>query len=152
MLTLLTHCRTPRRSLSEFGLARALCALELAGGPLIGFLIGPIVVVRCVVALAHGQIFGAHGFAGWLANSQICFVSLTGLAAIVWPLMLGAKRRRLSGFTRELVWLPGYFLLLFCACWWALLDLWRNPHGWAKTEHGLTRSRRTGSRTSEPVS
>lgn len=40
--------------------------------------------------------------------------------------------------------LPFYFLLVSAAAWLAVVELARHPHRWYKTEHGLSRTSRSG--------
>ena len=56
------------------------------------------------------------------------------------PMVIGARRRKLMGLLKLLPLLPAYNALLGLAAAMALVDLFRRPHHWAKTTHGLARS------------
>ena len=142
MQTLITHCRQPRRALREFGVLQSLCALSLLGAPLAGLFGGPIIGLRLGLELVRGEILHPVGWPRVLASSSIGFALVTGLASIVWPIVLGMKRLGLFGVARSLALLPVYYALLTWACWRALLELWVDPHSWAKTEHGAARRSR----------
>jgi hypothetical protein len=73
-------------------------------------------------------------FGGWSANalSTINGLARRGLLAHAWVILVS----------------PLHWMLLSLAAWRGVVELFKDPHGWAKTEHGLARSsRRTGSRS-----
>jgi glycosyltransferase XagB len=47
--------------------------------------------------------------------------------------------------------LPLYFLLVSLAAWLGLIELIRAPNRWNKTEHGLSRTSRSGALKSRPA-
>ncbi|CAJ0870366.1 glycosyltransferase XagB [freshwater sediment metagenome] len=135
MQTGIVHCRHPVRFFADFGARRALAVLAMFAGGLLGPMFGPFLTIRLVhdllgVALGGGSGFGRACVALW------CFVAVAGAAAVVAPLLLGARRRGLS--RRALVFLPLWLLMLSVASWRAFFELWLRPFHWEKTEHGLT--------------
>jgi hypothetical protein len=67
-------------------------------------------------------------------------IAVVGGLAMVAPMVIGARRRKLTGMLTLLPLLPAYNALLGLAAAMALVDLFRRPHHWAKTTHGLARS------------
>jgi hypothetical protein len=105
--------------------------------------------VRLCYDLFRSDLLRPHGL-GALARSTIaCFVLISGAASILWPVLLGMRRRGLFVFSAALIWLPLYYLLMSWAAWRAVLDLLKDPYHWAKTEHGLARSSRRGDKSKE---
>jgi len=141
MQSLLTHCSQPRRALRELGPMGALAALSLIAGPLVGYLIAPLLALRLGLYVATG--WPAPGSASELAQSVVAlFILICGAIALIWPITLGMRRRGLFAFWPALAMLPFYLALLSWSAWRALYDLLRDPYHWAKTEHGLARTSR----------
>jgi hypothetical protein len=67
-----------------------------------------------------------------------CAVAALGAVALLWPLAVGMRRRRLVAYRGALLFLPLWLLMLSLAAWRAFFELWRRPFHWEKTEHGLT--------------
>ncbi|MBX9757442.1 MAG: glycosyltransferase [Beijerinckiaceae bacterium] len=142
MQTLITHTRAPSRLIAEAGPARAAAAILLVCGALIGPMFGPAFAVALVASAVSGDLFETPGPAGLAAAAFWCLVCAGGLAAALWPAIVGLKRQ---GLLRLMLWaplLPVYWVLLSAAAWWALVDLVRSPFHWAKTDHGLARTSR----------
>ena len=143
MQTLLTHCREPGRIVREIGPLRALAAFSLIASPLAGFLMAPLVAVRLGYDLFSDSNFLRPQTLRQLAESTSAgFILVGGAVALLWPILLGMRRRGLFAFSSCLLWLPLYLTLLSWAAWRALFDLLDDPYHWAKTEHGLARSSR----------
>jgi hypothetical protein len=74
---------------------------------------------------------------------------LCGYASTIVLDAIGLRRRGLLAHAWVLILTPLYWLLLSLAAWRALLQLWRDPQRWEKTEHGLAKtSRVSGTRIS----
>lgn len=142
MQTLITHTRAPARLVAEAGPARAAAAILLVCGALIGPMFGPAFAIALAASALSGDMFETPDAAGLAAAIFGCLVCAGGLAAALWPALLGLRRQ---GLLRLALWaplLPVYWTLLSAAAWWALADLVRNPFHWAKTDHGLARTSR----------
>ena len=96
----------------------------------------------------------------WIA-CDLAWIGLlaAGTMALLWPMMLGLKRIGRLDLAPWLLLLPVYLLLTVVAAWRALYEVWRDPQGWNKTEHGLARLRagphrpvRPGRRLVDPTS
>jgi cellulose synthase/poly-beta-1,6-N-acetylglucosamine synthase-like glycosyltransferase len=139
MLTALVHCRRPRRLFAELGARRACCVLAMFTGGFAGPLLGPVLTAALVHQAAFGRLLTPLTPFEIARSTLWCFLALSGAAAIVWPLLLGMSRRRLTAYWPPLLLLPAWMLMLSLAAWRALFELWRRPFHWEKTEHGLTR-------------
>lgn len=145
MQTCVVHSRSPARLLAELGPWRTVCAACLLLGALLGPMFGPAFAVATIVAGARGDLLAPEGLVAIAASTLWCSVWLSGSATVIWPMVLGLKRRRLLRLLVFAPLSPFYALLLSAAAWWALVDLLRDPFHWAKTQHGLARtSRRRG--------
>lgn len=82
------------------------------------------------------------GFAGDMRVSLLALSLAGGYAAAFALALAGARSRRLTIGVLGVAGLPLYWLMLAAALGLALWDLWRRPHFWAKTEHGIARRRR----------
>ena len=69
---------------------------------------------------------------------------LAGFAALVLPAALGCIRRGWWDLLWFVPWMPVYFALVSVAAWLALIEFVRAPSHWNKTEHGLSRTSRSG--------
>ncbi len=142
--TSFTHGRDPLATWRRLGPVESLCALALLPGTVASALFYPFMMGPGLAEL----ILGAPGpGAGLLAHATYAgawTIVLGGLAAILIPGVGGCYRR---GW-RDLMWfvplLPLYFLLVSFAAWLAVIELARHPHRWNKTEHGLSRTSRSG--------
>lgn len=136
MQTLVTHTRSPRRLVREAGLARALCAMLLVAGALIGPMFGPAFALAFAASAVSDDIFAPQGWFGCALSALWCAVGAGGLASALAPALIGLRRRGLMALAMWLPLLPAYWALSSIAAWWALADYLRNPFYWAKTDHG----------------
>lgn len=136
MQTLVTHTRSPRRLVREAGLARALCAMLLVAGALIGPMFGPAFALAFAASAVSDDIFAPQGWFGCALSALWCAVGAGGLASALAPALIGLRRRGLMALAMWLPLLPAYWALSSIAAWWALVDYLRNPFYWAKTDHG----------------
>ena len=142
MQTLLTHGRHPRRFFREAGPWAACTMLITMLGAVLGALLGPALFLLAAWRLLTPDAVDP-------AESLLPLDALItqtlfwlGTVSCLWPLLLGARRRRLARQLLYLPLLPAYYLLMSLAAWGALIELFRDPHRWNKTEHGLARTTR----------
>jgi glycosyltransferase XagB len=139
---LIVLCRNPRRLLSELGLARC-AAISLV---LISFALAPLVGPLYALGLAANIARGGFGSPSDMIEigSMTLWTSVfvAGIPAILWPTLLGMKRRALLNIWPSLFLFPVYCLLVCHAGWVGLCDLIKRPHYWHKIEHGLARTSR----------
>ncbi len=142
--TLLTLCRNPVGLWQELGPLRlsttALVLLSCVLGPLGG----PFCVILLALDVVSGQITWPSNSFQVGAATLWTSVFLAGGPAILWPALLGMKRRRLFSLWRVLPLLPAYYAIICFAAWTSLYDLIKRPYHWCKTEHGLGRRSRGG--------
>ena len=140
MQTLIVHLRQPRRLVRELGFARAAALVAMLAGGVLGPLVGPLYVALFIYDGVWGSLFAPVTWAQTLASALWCVIAVVGALAMVAPMVIGARRRKLKGMLKLLPLLPAYNALLGLAAAMALVDLFRRPHHWAKTTHGLARS------------
>jgi len=138
MQTAIVHCRHPARLFADLGATRAFAVLAMFVGGVLGPLLGPLLMSRLAYDALFGALLAPKTAFETVCSALWCFLALSGAVALVWPLALGMKRRKLSSHRAALPWLPLWLLMLSIACWRAFFELWRKPFHWEKTEHGLT--------------
>ena len=145
--TSLTHARAPRTTIRQLGPLGTLCALALVPGTVVSALLYPFLMGRAAYdfALFVASGFPAHGgfWASLPAGSAITLF-VAGLLAMLLPGALGCVRRGWFDCLIYVPLMPAYFLLVSLAAWCGLVELIRAPNRWNKTEHGLSRTSRSG--------
>lgn len=141
MTTLLVLSNRSRFFFKDFGLWTGSCVLALVGGSLAGLLATPFGALAVALATVRGDIVVSQTVLDLLGNSSALFLAITGLVSIFAPLLLGSQRRRIGPALLLLSCFPFYLAAMSWACWVALYELCVSPHSWAKTQHGLARSR-----------
>jgi hypothetical protein len=137
MQTAFVHCRHPARFVADLGARGALAVLAIFAGGILGPLFGPLLTCRLLYnGLTRG--FFPTTPVETACGALWCFVAVAGLASLVAPLLIGARRRGLSVCLGALPYLPLWLSMLSLACWRAFFELWLRPFHWEKTEHGLT--------------
>ncbi|MFC6791624.1 glycosyltransferase family 2 protein [Methylobacterium komagatae] len=144
--TSLVHGRRPLALLSRLGLLGTLSFLALVPGTVASALAYPV----CLFLVARDLLTGRLGPAPTLLDNIATGLALTllvaGFAAMVAPAFLGCRRRGWRDLYKVVLLLPAYFLLVSVAAYRAVAELVRAPHDWTKTDHGLSRSSRSGRR------
>ena len=138
--TLIVHLRDPSRLVRELGVLRAAALTAMLAGGVLGPLIGPFYVVWFIHDAVWGDLLAPETLAQLFVSALWCLVAAMGALALLLPIFMGAKRRRLKRFLPLLFLLPAWQLLMGFAAGLALADLFMRPHHWAKTTHGLARS------------
>ena len=140
MQTLIVHLRQPGRLVRELGFSRAATLLAMLAGGVLGPLVGPLYLALFIHDGVWGSLFAPVTSAQTIASALWCLIAVVGGLAMVAPMVIGAQRRKLTRLLTLLPLLPAYNALLGLAAAMALIDLFRRPHHWAKTTHGLARS------------
>lgn len=150
MQTLVTHTRAPRRLIADLGPWRAVAVLALLAANTLGPLIGSAFMAYVLYDMAAGDLLAAKPFSHALADTFWIVLAASGLAGIVLTSAIGMARRGLWSCAIFLVLRPVHMALMTLTAWSALVDLFRRPFHWAKTEHGLARSSLRSFRAKEP--
>jgi cellulose synthase/poly-beta-1,6-N-acetylglucosamine synthase-like glycosyltransferase len=140
MQTLIVHLRQPGRLVRELGFARAAALVAMLAGGVLGPLVGPLYVALFICDGVWGSLFAPVTWPQTIASALWCMIALLGALAMIAPMVIGARRRKVTRLLTLLPLLPAYNALLGLAAAMALVDLFRRPHHWAKTTHGLARS------------
>ncbi|GJE39006.1 glycosyltransferase family 2 protein [Methylobacterium persicinum] len=142
--TSLVHGSHPIRTWTRLGSFGSLCLLALLPGAVVSALAYPVCFVAAAAAFLTGRMEPGPAFADNLGSGLAVTVFLAGLVALVGPAALGCRRRGWTDLWPVLPLLPFYFLLVSLAAVRAVDELIRAPYRWNKTEHGLSRSSRSG--------
>ncbi len=144
LLTSLVHGRRPVANLRRLGPLRGLCAVALVPGTVASALVYPLGFVGFPLAVALGWCeVSPHPLAN-LPLGLATTLFLVGLAAMTAPAFLGARRRGWRDLWRYVPVLPFYYFGMCAAAWLAVIELVTAPDRWNKTEHGLSRTTRSG--------
>jgi cellulose synthase/poly-beta-1,6-N-acetylglucosamine synthase-like glycosyltransferase len=142
MQTWSVHMREPGRLWRQAGPRGFLTLNIIVGGNVLTALAYPVLVIELAAYLLANITGSTSGwfFTGSLAPLHIATIAAGFASTVLIGLMGLARRGRLrSGWVLALT--PFYWACLSIAAWRALLQLWRDPYRWEKTEHGLTQSR-----------
>nr|WP_137829366.1 glycosyltransferase [Methylobacterium sp. L1A1] len=142
--TSFTHGRDPVAAWRRLGPVESLCALALLPGTVVSALFYPFMMGPGLIELVLGAPGPDAGLLAHATHAGAWTVFLGGLMAILIPGFVGCHRRGWRDLMFLVPLLPLYFVLVSLAAWLAVIELARHPHRWNKTEHGLSRSSRTG--------
>jgi len=144
LMTSLVHGRHPVASLRRLGPLRGFAAMVLVPGTFVSALVYPFGFVGLPAALARGWFEASPDPLVNLPLGLATTLFLGGLAAMTVPALLGARRRGWRDLYRFVPFLPFYYLGIGAAAWLAVVELVTAPDRWNKTEHGLSRTSRSG--------
>jgi glycosyltransferase XagB len=145
MQTLFINARNPRRLIRELGFVSAACTLIGLGSAILGALFWPVFGLLLFWNLALQALPVPQSTAEFVHSTLWCFNAFFGAFAVFGAIAIGMKRQKLGMLWPWLLLWPAYQALITIAAWRAVLELWRDPFGWAKTEHGLAKSCRSRS-------
>lgn len=134
--TLIVLLRQPLRLIAELGAAKCACVTLIVGANIMSALGAPLCAVGLTVYAILGRAALPDGIGGITLATLSTAVILTGAPAVLWPSIVGMKRRKLLRLWPVLFLLPVYSSIICAAAWTALYDLSRRPFDWAKTLHG----------------
>ncbi|WP_375411806.1 glycosyltransferase [uncultured Bradyrhizobium sp.] len=144
MQTWSVHMREPWRLRRDAGLSGLLALNIVVGGNVLTALAYPILVVEFVM---YGAASVAGNAPGWFLTGLLAPLHITTIAAgFLSTVAIGLAGLARRGHLRSgwiLAATPFYWACLSIAAWRALWQFWSDRYRWEKTEHGLTRSRRS---------
>ena len=144
--TLIVHLRDPLRLLRELGALRAAALIATLAGGVLGPLLGPFYAAFLIHDAIWGGLLSPQTPEQMIVSALWCAIAALGALALLAPMAMGARRRRLTRLLPLLLLAPFYQALMSLAAALALVDLFMRPHHWAKTTHGLARSSLRGGR------
>jgi len=139
MQTAIAHLSTPRAFCHDLGPRRALAVVALFASALMGPLLGPWFAGVFLYDCLFGRLLSPQGLLEVATTTLYCCTALYGVAALLGPLVIGARRRGLHALLPRLLWLPVWLAMLSLAAWRGAFELWLRPFHWEKTQHGLAR-------------
>ena len=142
MQTWCVHMRHPVSLIQEMGPAGFATFQLMLIGSVVAALLQPAAIGLLLFFWAAGS-WPLANEAG-VANLQWIHAAIliAGYATSVALGFAGLARRGLWRTAWQLPLMPFHWALLSIAAWRALFQLFRDPHGWEKTEHGLARTSR----------
>ncbi|MBV1703310.1 MAG: glycosyltransferase [Hyphomicrobiales bacterium] len=146
--TLVAHTRQPLALWRDLGARKTAMAIGLVAGNVFGPMLGPSFLAVTIHDAIWGRLLSPATTAETLNSAAASVVFVAGTLGLAWPILFGIRRRPVGRLSWRMIAFPLYLALMSAAAWTALVDLLRDPYGWAKTEHGLARS----SRRSAPFS
>jgi len=136
--TWFVHMRHPLLLLKEIGLVNYMHYHLLIGGVTLSVLVNPIFWIMAIVwfifkpagvaMLFPGPIFAAGAFCLFAGNFVFVYVT-----------MLGCYKRERDSLLWYALFTPVYWLFMSISGWRAMIQFFRDPFVWEKTQHGLVK-------------
>jgi cellulose synthase/poly-beta-1,6-N-acetylglucosamine synthase-like glycosyltransferase len=142
--TSFTHGRHPARTFRDLGSLGSLAALALVPGTVACALAYPFFMGHALYRFLFAGVEPYDGFWANLPTGTAMTVFLSGFLAMLLPAALGCVRRGWWDLMAYVPAMPVYFLLVSAGAWLGLVELVLAPDRWNKTEHGLSRTSRSG--------
>jgi len=151
MQTWIVHMRSPRRLIQQSGFAGFFTLNLLVGGNVLTALAYPVLIGACLleIGLTAAGSTAIEMFADPFAGLHVATIAAGCLSTVV-VCLIGLTRRRLLRHAWVLLLTPLYWACLSVAAWRALVQLFRDPYRWEKTEHGLARHSRLAAHSTGP--
>ncbi len=134
--------RNPLRLEREIGFRSFAIAQILCAGMLVSALVHPILVVTGVwlaIDLALERTLSTYRSV-LLLLTDIVNISAGYLSFLLLGRQALGKDER-AGFWKVVLFTPVYWVMMSVAAWWAVVEIIRRPHHWAKTTHHRSRQR-----------
>jgi glycosyltransferase involved in cell wall biosynthesis len=138
MQTYLVHTRQPWRLNAELGVRGAVGFHALMGALILSALAHPLFYVLLACHVAWGELFApADSIAGAVVWGVACANLGAGYVTSVLVGALSVWRRGRRDLVLSALFMPAIWLMMSAAAYRALYQLFRAPHLWEKTEHGM---------------
>lgn len=137
MQTALVHLRHPRRLLRDLGLAHTASLLATFLSGIVAPLFWPLFAVAVACDASAGDLLAPDGMLRVMRSTLVLGLVVSGALAMILPLVIAGVRFGLKRYLVCLPLLPLWHVVLCVSAWLALIEFGRDPHRWAKTEHGL---------------
>jgi cellulose synthase/poly-beta-1,6-N-acetylglucosamine synthase-like glycosyltransferase len=141
MQTLGVHLRDPAALVRDLGPLRSMAVIATFAAGIAGPMIWPLVMGILVHDAVAGSLLAPIGIVQAIASTLCLGLAAVGIVTMLTPMVIGARRLGIGSSLWFLPLLPLWHVLLFVAGWRALFDLFRDPFGWAKTDHGHAKKR-----------
>jgi glycosyltransferase XagB len=145
--TWLVHNRNPLLLLRETGLAGFCVIQAMTLGIFASALLHPVLLLITLWHFMPAQMLNyPHSFFSHVISGFSLTMLLAGYVAAIWASQKGLRRIGATHWTKVLLTIPLYWLLISAAAWLALWDFIVAPFHWHKTRHGLSRMMATTDR------
>ncbi len=142
MQTAMTLSQTPRLMCNKIGLNAFIVLLTLSIGTVLSALFFPIALIGVPIMFwVYGDVFGKISPMSVFMGFTLTFY-IVGLASMIIPTWIGAKRAGLQKWRMMSLLMPIYAIAISISAWISLVEIARRPFYWDKTEHGLSKTRR----------
>lgn len=139
MQTLLVHLREPAQLVAGLGAFRAMIIISTGIAVLLGALLYPVFLGAIALRFTSPVALGS-GSALYAAADAALVLALTVAVLIeLIPAVIAIKRRRAFFLLPWVLLAPVSHVLISVAAWRGLIELFRRPFHWHKTEHGLAK-------------
>jgi glycosyltransferase XagB len=135
--TWLVHMRTPARTVRDLGWAGLWILTASTIGVFVSALLHPALILMTALDLVLSP--PAQGIVETALHSLYFAVLVSGYGVSIVLSALAMRKRALRFRWLTLMSTPVYWLLMCPAASQALWEFITNPHGWNKTEHGLSK-------------
>jgi glycosyltransferase XagB len=139
--TAMTLSQTPSLMCEKIGMKNFIVLLTLSIGTVLSALFFPIALIGVPTMLwLYREIFSVVSPLSVAMGFMLTFY-VVGIASMIIPTWIGAKRAGLQKWRFMSLFMPFYAVAISISAWISLVEIARRPFYWDKTEHGLSKAR-----------
>ena len=137
--TYLVHMRNPKHFMRDWKEPHVVTFQLVVGGKVLSMFINPVMWTITVSYFAFRPILGTfiESFFPAPVLYMGVFSLLFGNFLYMYYYMIGCAKREYDDIIKYVFLVPFYWLAMSMAAWRAVYKIIRDPHYWAKTNHGL---------------
>ena len=137
--TYLVHMRNPSHFLRDWKEPHVLTFQLIVGGKVLSMFINPLMWIITIIYFAFRPFVGTfiESFFPTPVLYMAVFSLVFGNFLYMYYYMIGCAKREYDDIIKYVFLVPLYWLVMSAAAWKAVYKIIRDPHYWAKTNHGL---------------
>lgn len=137
--TYLVHMRDPRHFMKDWKEPHVVTFQLVVGGKILSMFINPIMWIITISYFALRPVIGPfiESFFPAPVLYMAVFSLIFGNFLYMYYYMIGCAKREHDDIIKYVFLVPFYWLAMSMAAWKAVYKIIRDPHYWAKTNHGL---------------
>ena len=137
--TYLVHMRDPRHFMKDWKEPHVVTFQLVVGGKILSMFINPVMWIITISYFAFRPIIGTfiESFFPAPVLYMAVFSLVFGNFLYMYYYMIGCAKREHDDIIKYVFLVPFYWLAMSMAAWKAVYKIFRDPHYWAKTNHGL---------------